>query len=517
MEGSGYFIVQQKHILKKIRWLWILCLLLLSACTPLYFQEHRPPLEPFRIQNLENFPHRELWYGFVFNGEKVGFTHQTIRPIPERQLFLITSEAYLRIRFLGMDKRITMISEDTVRPDLTLVSYHYEQQMDGKPLRIDGGVVHGYFWAVQKMGQETKTLEKKLDGPLYPTSVINLYPVLRGIVVGSSYRFTVFDSQTQSFEEVSQSVVAFEESKKLALEPSFKIDTHLHGHTVSTWITPRGETLLEFAMGGVLITYREDETQARQFLSEASLNKKDLILDFSLVKTEKALPCPRETSFLEIVLDGISGNLPLLQGPGQEASEHQLNGKTMVVYRIHTGDASPEMSPKPSLDSVNRRLYLAATHHLESDHPEIIKIASAVTSGAVTPREKVKRLTGWVAREVKDEYVDSFSALEVLHTRKGECQAHTLLYTAMARAVGIPTKLVAGLVYMEGLGFLYHSWAESYADGWVTVDPTFNQVGVDATHIKLVEGPSWTSTLSVGTVVGKIKARITDNRNSCKR
>ena len=175
------------------------------------------------------------------------------------------------------------------------------------------------------------------------------------------------------------------------------------------------------------------------------------------------------------------------------------------------------MSPNPSLDSVNRRLYLAATHHLESDHPEIIKIASEVTSGAVTPREKVKRLTGWVAREVKDEYVDSFSALEVLHTRKGECQAHTLLYTAMARAVGIPTKLVAGLVYMEGLGFLYHSWAESYADGWVTVDPTFNQVGVDATHIKLVEGPSWTSTLSVGTVVGKIKARITDNRNSCKR
>ena len=32
-----------------------------------------------------------------------------------------------------------------------------------------------------------------------------------------------------------------------------------------------------------------------------------------------------------------------------------------------------------------------------------------------------------------------------------------------------------------------------------------------------VEGPSWTSTLSVGTVVGKIKARIIDNRNSCKR
>jgi transglutaminase-like putative cysteine protease len=106
--------------------------------------------------------------------------------------------------------------------------------------------------------------------------------------------------------------------------------------------------------------------------------------------------------------------------------------------------------------------------------------------------------------------VDSFSAVEVLHARKGECQAHALLYTAMARAAGIPTKLVGGIVYMEGMGFLYHSWAESYADGWIVVDPTFNQVGVDATHIKLVEGHDWTSLLQIGKVVGQIKVKISD-------
>jgi transglutaminase-like putative cysteine protease len=83
-----------------------------------------------------------------------------------------------------------------------------------------------------------------------------------------------------------------------------------------------------------------------------------------------------------------------------------------------------------------------------------------------------------------------------------------MLYTAMARAAGIPTKMVGGIVYMEGMGFLYHSWAESYIGRWIAVDPTFNQVGVDAAHIKLVEGHDWTSLLPLGKVVGQVKIKI---------
>jgi transglutaminase-like putative cysteine protease len=88
-----------------------------------------------------------------------------------------------------------------------------------------------------------------------------------------------------------------------------------------------------------------------------------------------------------------------------------------------------------------------------------------------------------------------------------------MLYAAMARAAGIPTKLVGGLMYLEGMGFLYHSWAESYSGRWIAVDPTFNQVGVDATHIKLIEGHDWTSLLPIAKVVGNVK--ITTIHYSC--
>ncbi len=491
-------------------------LLLVAGCAPAYFQTLRAPAGPMRVESLAQWPYRELWSGFVFNGEKVGFTYLKISPLPADR-FQIHSEAHMRILFLGMDKKVSMKSVDTVRPDLSLVAFHFEQDMDGKPLVIDGGIDGGMLRAVQTSGGERKVLEKKLEGPLYPASAINLYPVLHGLAVGAEYRFTVFDPQTQSVAEVSQKVTAFEESRKLILEPAFKIETRLLDHEVSSWINPRGETIFELALGGVLITYKETEEQARRYLSEASLNKKDLILDFSLVKTARPLACPRDARSLVVRLEGLAGRLPLLQGPGQAATEVEAGEKPAALFRITRLASPPTGGPKEQLAREDRTLYLSATHHLESNHPDIRKAAAEVTAGAASDREKVERLASWVDREVKDEAVDSFSALEVLRVRKGECQAHAMLYTALARASGIPTRLAGGLVYMEGMGFLYHSWAESWLDGWVAVDPTFNQVGADATHIKLVEGPDWPSILKLGKVVGRLQATVVDYRTACRK
>ncbi|MBN2515689.1 MAG: transglutaminase domain-containing protein, partial [Deltaproteobacteria bacterium] len=491
------------------------CFLFMISCASLYFNSLEPPEGTYRIRTIENLPYREIWKGFVFNGEKVGFTHMKISPIPGSDNFLIASQAHLRFLFLGMDKHIALKREDTVRSDLTLISFHYEQQMDKEPLRIDGDIVDGTFRFIQESNGRKKTVEKELNDALYPLSVINLYPVIKGMTIGSKYRYKVFDPQTQAIAPVTQSVTAFETSKEMDVEPSFKVETTLLGHGVSTWINLHGKAIFEIGMGGVLITYKEDEDRARNYLLEAGLNKKDLILDFSCVKTGTTLPCPRETTFLEISLEGVSGVLPILQGPGQEAFVNRNGDADSAMYRITSDAVSLPRARGGVLTKKEHYLYLAPTMHLESNDPEIKKTAADVTSTARTPLEQVRKLTHWVSESIRDEAVDSTSAVDVLHDRRGECQAHSMLYTAMARALGIPTKLAGGLVYMEGIGFLFHNWAESYIDGWIAVDPTFNQVGIDATHIKLVESPFWISILDLGKVVGKIKAEIIDYQATC--
>src|SRR5262249_9326062 len=85
------------------------------------------------------------------------------------------------------------------------------------------------------------------------------------------------------------------------------------------------------------------------------------------------------------------------------------------------------------------------------------------------------------------------SAREVLRTKVGDCNEHTALYVAMARAIGIPSRIAVGLVFIHG-AFYYHAWPEVYVDRsattglWLPVDPTLNQFPADATHLRLTRG-----------------------------
>jgi transglutaminase-like putative cysteine protease len=116
----------------------------------------------------------------------------------------------------------------------------------------------------------------------------------------------------------------------------------------------------------------------------------------------------------------------------------------------------------------------------------------------------------WIHQNIERTPVDSFSALDVLQTKKAECQGHAYLYTAFARSLEIPTRVVSGLVYSEQFkGFLYHSWSVSFVNGrWQAIDPSFNQTEADATHIMVAEGERAADVLPLVEWVGKVRIRI---------
>jgi transglutaminase-like putative cysteine protease len=79
------------------------------------------------------------------------------------------------------------------------------------------------------------------------------------------------------------------------------------------------------------------------------------------------------------------------------------------------------------------------------------------------------------------------NALRVLETKSGDCNEHTQLFVALARAIGIPARIAAGLVYLDGK-FYYHAWPEVLLTDWTAVDPTFGQFPADAAHLRFVIG-----------------------------
>ena len=101
-------------------------------------------------------------------------------------------------------------------------------------------------------------------------------------------------------------------------------------------------------------------------------------------------------------------------------------------------------------------------------------------------------------------------ALDVIEKRKAECQGHSYLYAALARAAGVPTRVVNGLIYHPAYdGFLFHTWNESLIeDRWVPVDATFGQLGVDATHVRLLRGEGVDELLPLLDVIGRVKLDV---------
>ena len=109
---------------------------------------------------------------------------------------------------------------------------------------------------------------------------------------------------------------------------------------------------------------------------------------------------------------------------------------------------------------------------------------------------------------IAKEAIDSFTAVDVLRERRAECQGHAYLFAALARAAGIPTRVVNGLVYSaEHGGFLYHTWNEAWiaGRGWRPVDATFGQPYADATHLKLIEGEQTGDLVPLVGLVGRLR------------
>ncbi len=202
-------------------------------------------------------------------------------------------------------------------------------------------------------------------------------------------------------------------------------------------------------------------------------------------------------------MDNADLSSPDMQGVGQT-----IDGNVIELV-----DAARRWRPDPPTPDLAR--YLQPEPFIESDDPEIVAEAERLVQGVTGTRARAERLT----REVnalldKKPTVSLPSAREVLRTRVGDCNEHTVLFVAMARALGIPARINVGLVFVHG-AFYYHAWPDVYIDEgkgrgqWLPVDPTFNQFPADATHVRLARG-GLDKQAAILPLIGRVKMTVLD-------
>jgi len=452
------------------------------------------PLPP-----LTTLPLGEQWYSIMLNDERTGFAHQTISKRPEG--YEIRVDSSVKLTVLGFSREATIRESYLVSPDLALLSCNVEQTLDGSGMKLTGKTVSdGISLTVENAGKK-KTSLLKSKGPVYPAAALNVYPLMKGFVPGKRYRIKVLDTEAQKIKEVVVTAVGVEtlpgagEVRRVRNDLYPFVDNDI-------WVDRQGKTVKESVRDGLVVTQIEDAASAARFLSQTALAKKDLILDFSLIKAEPPIRDPGGVTRLTVEFDGWPEDIEFPEGVGQKVVGR--NGRTLTV--AITAHTSSEGAPLPEDE---RRRFLEGTERIIPEHPEIRARQEAIIGAEKDQAKSVALLTRWVATTIEGTVTDSQSPVETLRDGKGNCQSHARLYTSLARAAGIPTRFVSGLIWVPDKGFLYHGWAESFVGGgWLPVDPTFGQTPADPTHIRMFDGDASDDVAPLARIIGRLKARI---------
>jgi hypothetical protein len=475
-----------------------LALAWLGGCagTGAYFQDAGVP-PPAQAHTLADWPWREIWTGIVFQGHKVGFSRLALRPAADTAgLWELESDSAMRFRVLGIEKKVNLRTLDRVRADLTLESFRYQYELDGSPLRLEGESSGGELVVRVETGGVRSEQRLRLAHAAYPANALTLLPVLRGLRVGSAQRVPVFVGESQEVSPAELRVLGYERSS-LFEGPAFKVATSLLGLDSETWYDAQGRPLLEIAMHGVMVSALEDADSAQAYLVAASLNKDESLLEFSLLRSPPIAE-PRRAAALSIALEGVPAALQVPGAAGQSCTRAGVRLECRIDRRDRPAAGDAQQAAR----------YLQPTLAAPSNEGRIAELAQSIAGDAASPDAKIDRLLAWIDANIAKAAVDAFSAVDVLRERRAECQGHAYLFAALARALGLPTRVVNGVVYMpEYGGFLYHSWNEVWIDGagWRPVDATFAQPLADATHLALVEGEGARDLVPLAGMLGRAR------------
>jgi transglutaminase-like putative cysteine protease len=442
------------------------------------------------------------WRGVYYRGEKIGFTVSQV--VPTDDGFELQEDGRLQFSLLGATNAAVLRTSAKVDQSFALQSFEFSLDPGTGPLTIKGRLDGLRLSLDITTAAGTRAEVRELKDP--PALMLSLGRRLasEGLTAGARKEWMIFDPATLTnapvVVEIGAREVVVAGGRPL---PAFKVQMKFSGLETTAWVTDTGEIVREESPMG-LITVRESQDQAVA-LAVSNRMQADMLEGSAVVPVmgrNMRIDDPRGVQRMRLRLDGADLSGIDLQGVGQS-----VDGGVVELVNPRT------LQPGPA--DTNLARYLAPEPFIESDAPEIRAEAEKMVQGVTGIRARAERLTREVNQLLEKKPTVSLpSALEVLRTKVGDCNEHTALFVALARSIGIPARINAGLVYVHG-AFYYHAWPEVYIDEgsarglWLPVDPTLNQFPADATHLRLARGGLDKQT-AILPLIGRLRMRVVE-------
>lgn len=469
------------------------------------------------------------FYTVRMGGQAVGIASSRLDTLPDG--FLLEDRLSLELTALGQEGLASATTTVRLTPTLEMTSFAFRLSSEAGEFQASGEVEDGSVLRVTvEAGGEPQELtfrvgEAPMAAAALPIRIAKGGELREGRVI----RFPVFDPTTVSTRTVEVEVM--EQGTVLVADsavrdpaggrwvgagsrqvPAWRLVERYGGISVESWIDEDGRILRSSTAMGLSLERApfelidQERSDSRGPGGEAGTGS-DMILS-TAIAADVDLGDPTSHDELHFVLSGVD-----LAGFHLDGGRQTLRGDTLVVRREAWSGLDPGYTlPYPRMDLADA---LRAEPLIQSGDPRIVEAARRAVGrsdrggSATDPRAVARWLTDFVHQSLTKEMTFSLpSALQVLQTRRGDCNEHTVLFVAMARALGLPARTAVGLVYVDR-AFFYHAWPEVWLGEWVAVDPTFGQAPAGAAHLRFMTG-SLAQQVEIAGLIGNLRIQVVE-------
>ncbi len=466
----------------------------------LLYRQYGPRQTALLAEAAMSLPPGATYYALFLGGQQIGFASNTVDSLADT--IRVTDIMVLDIPALGQVRRTEARTDALLSRALELREFRALLRGDLGDFAARGTVSGDSLLVVELQSQGTaQTVRIRLERPIVLSALLPLQiafgehpkagsiytlrlfdPLLlkeRDVSIRVTGDSTFFIPDSARFDTAQQRWVAARWDTVMAI----RVSQEMAGIELDAWIDYEGRIVKAISPVGFVMERSAFELVHENFRRRgapaAALAQTDVIRQTAIASN--ATLSPSRLRELRVRLKGVD-----LGGFDLEGDRQRLAGDTLIVTaeepaRLLAGYRLPSTDPNFDRETSPEPL-------IQSNDPRIEAQARLIVGRVRDPRRAAELLNDWVYRNLEKEITVSVpSAVQVLEARRGDCNEHTVLYVALARAVGLPARTAAGLVYVDGR-FYYHAWPEVYLDGWVAVDPTFGQFPADAAHLRFTVG-----------------------------
>jgi len=439
------------------------------------------------------------WMDILLKGRKAGYAVTRVTRVNGQRE--INERIFLIVNLMGSTRKILSTTRAQVDEGFHVRSFTFSLSSGLIAFKVSGRVEGKDLFI--SMGQDGQGEVKRIRLPAKPmiNAGVTQYLRSRKLKVGRTFSFPLFDPISMTTNPAIIKVVGKEEiTLNDETYDAFRLEMSFLGKPLIFWLDEQGNSLKEEGFMGFTLV----RTTPSRALDGLDSSMRVDFYELSAIEVARELENPREASYLTVCFDQLPSSMPI------DGSRQILDGEIITVVKERPPFAASYTIPHRG-GNIELMPYLMPEALIQSGDEGIMAAAEDIVGGTTEPYDAAKLLMEWVFENVeKTPLVSIPDAKQILRHRKGDCNEHATLLTALLRAVGIPARIAVGLVYNDGK-FYYHAWNEAYLDRWISMDATLNQMPADATHIKLFDGGLEKQIQIVG-MIGNLTVTILDYR-----